>query len=91
MYILLSAGHHGRCLLVGRTEAEPVMGQSVTLYDARLILRFRTGGALGIAASGPRAGSTLTETVPQTTETVWQEWTLCTEAAETALRGWPSV
>lgn len=82
--IILCAGEHGRCLLFGYADGEPVPGQPVRLTDARMILSYPSGGTFGLAASGPPSGSRVTDPVPVTVETRWQEWLAVTPQAEAA-------
>lgn len=81
--IVLFAGHNGRAVLFGRVEQEPTPGQSVTLYGARMAIRWTasTHGALGLAVTGPAAGSYLSPAAPKVVETTWQEYAVCTDEA----------
>jgi hypothetical protein len=78
-------------MVFGRIEnAElPLPGESVRIYDARMILRVETVGNLGIAALGPEPGSDtrLTAPVPQTTCVVTSA-AECTDEAASALSSW---
>lgn len=79
--IILCAGANGRALIYGYAEGEPVPGQPVKLRNARMILYYPSGGTFGLAADGPPKGSRVTRAVPETVETVWQEWIGVTEEA----------
>ncbi len=87
--IILCAGQNGRAVIYGYVDSEPVPGQPVRLYDARMLLRWNgdSRGLFGCAANGPADGSSLTPAVPSTTETVWQEWIEVTPAAAEVFDG----
>lgn len=92
MKIILCCGAHGRAVVIGDVEAEPVPGQPVELRDARMILRWHEdcGGLFGLAARGPRNEWTrITRSVPRVVETVWQEWAEVTAVAAEEIDRWP--
>ena len=74
--IILCAGQNGRAVLFGYVDGEPVAGEPVKLYQARMLIYWSSSsnGLFGCAANGPGDGSRLTPAVWSTTETVWQEW-----------------
>lgn len=88
--IILCAGQNGRAVIYGWVESEPVPGEPVRLYDARMLLRWSSAsnGLFGCAADGPAKGSRLTPSVPSTTETVWQEWIEVTDRAAEVFDGY---
>lgn len=85
-YIILCCGANGRAIVFGRVESPPVKGEPVTLKDARMVLYWPSGGLFGLASKGPPAGTRMTDTIPSTTETVWQEWLECEAKAAEGLR-----
>lgn len=90
--IILCCGLHGRCLVIASVESDPVPGEPVTMYDARMVLKWSEGcgGLFGFAASGPRGGTKITRSVPRAVETVWQEWIELSDEAAQAIDRWPS-
>jgi len=90
--IILCAGQNGRAVIFGHVASDPVAGQPVTLYDAKMVLRWDSacGGLFGLAAQGPKADTRLTHAVAETTETVWQEWVAVSADAASALLKWPA-
>ena len=90
--ILLCAGQNGRCVLVGDVDQYPTPGQPVTLYNARMVLRWSAecGGLLGLAVNGPKTTTRITAAVPRTTETVWQEVCEVTAKAAEEIDKWPA-
>ena len=91
--IILCAGTNGRAVIIGEVGTDPVPGEPVTLRNARMVLYWSAecGGLFGLAAKGPKTNTRITHAVPQTTETVWQEWTEVTPEAVEAISGWPAV
>lgn len=88
--IILCCGAHGRAVVFGSVEKEPVPGEPVRLYDARMILYWAgSGGLFGVAATGPDDGSRLTAPVPVVVETCWQEWLAVSDGAAAKIRAWP--
>jgi hypothetical protein len=92
MNVIIYTGQNGRCMIFGRIENDelPLPGESVRIYDARMILRVETVGNLGIAAIGPKDGSDtrLTAPVPQTTCVVTSA-AECTDNASEKMVSWP--
>lgn len=79
--IILCAGANGRALIYGYVATEPIPGQPVRLERARMVLYYPSGGTFGLAAKGPPKDSRVTDAVPVTVETVWQEWLAVTPQA----------
>ena len=90
--IILCCGANGRAVVYGRVETDPVLGQPVRLYGARMVLYWSTecGGLFGLAARGPKTSSRLTAAIPALTETVWQESLDVSETAATEIERWPA-
>lgn len=85
--IILCAGEHGRAVVFGWVDSDPVAGEPVTLYDARMIIYW--GGRRGlfsVAVDGPHPDSRLSPAVPTTTTTVWRQKIDVTEDAAKKLR-----
>jgi len=74
--IILCAGQNGRAVIFGYVDGEPIPGEPVKLWQARMLIYWSSSsnGLFGCAANGPGDGSRLTPAVLSTTETVWQEW-----------------
>ena len=72
--IILCAGEHGRALVYGYVDQEPVPGEPVRLHRARMVLYYPSGGTFGLATGGPPNESRVTAAVDTTVETKWQEW-----------------
>ena len=90
--IILCCGHYGRAVIYGRVDSDPVPGASVTMYDARMILRWdaQCGGLLGLAVVGPRGDTRITRAVEYVIETKWQEVVSVTPAAAAIIDAWPA-
>ena len=87
--IILCCGEHGRAVVYGYVEREPVPGEPVELRRARMLLRWvGTGGLFGVAAEGPADGSRLTVAVARVVETRWQEWLAVTPGAADRMDTW---
>ena len=88
--IILCCGENGRAVIFGFVDREPTPGDPVTIYRARMILRWdrRCGGLFGLAANGPKGDTRLTPTVEKTVETKWQEWITVTSHAAELLGVW---
>lgn len=88
--IILCAGQNGRAVIYGYVDSEPVPGEPVRLYDARMLIYWHSDskGLFGCAAKGPAKGSRLSPVVPSTTETVWQEWIEVTPRAARVFDGY---
>jgi len=90
--ILLCGGSQGRAVVFGLVEAEPIPGTAVTLYEARMVLRWEgTAGLFGLAAVGPAPGSRLTCSVAQVTDCDWKQWMAVTPVAAEAMAAWPAA
>jgi hypothetical protein len=91
MKVIIYHGSNGRCMIYGEIDGElPMPGESVRVRDARMILKVKTVGNLGIAGCGPKPGSDtrITYSVPQTTCTVHSA-AECTKEAAEAIDAWP--
>lgn len=87
--IILCAGANGRAVIYGYVDDEPVPGEPVALYDARMVLEWTgSSGLFGLSVHGPADGSRITAPVAKTVETVWQEWLTVSAAAAAILDGW---
>lgn len=91
--IILCAGANGRAIIYGRVTRKPVPGKPVTLTAARMVLHWdrECGGLFGLAAKGPKGGTSMTHAVPSTTETVWQETVDVTPEAAREIEEWPAA
>ena len=91
--IILCVGEHGRAVVYGRVDSDPVAGEPVTLRGARMVLYWdrECGGLFGLAAAGPQGTTRMTHAVESTTATRWTESISVSEEAASALDGWPNV
>ena len=91
--IILCATEHGRAVVYGRVEREPVSGEPVTLHGARMVLTWSAecGGLFGLAARGPQTSTRITHAIDRTTATRWTEWLSVSTEAAVALDGWPGA
>ena len=90
--IILCCGANGRAVVYGWVEKDPVPGKPVTLYDARMVLRWEgSGGLFGLAAKGPEGRSRITASVERVVETSWQEHVIVSPKAAQALDDWPAA
>ena len=84
--IILCGGSQGRAIIFGRVPADPVPGEPVTLYGARMVIRWAAecGGLLGLAAEGPKGDTRMTPgKVARLGDQAWQQWmTVGAEAAK---------
>lgn len=89
--IILCCGEHGRAVVYGYVEEDPVPGQPVELHRARMVIRWEgRGGLFGVAAEGLATGSRLTVAVARTVETKWQEWIEVSPQAAKVIDAWPA-
>lgn len=89
--VIVCCGANGRCVVFGDVENEPVVGEPITMHNARMVLYWPTecGGLFGLAAAGPKQGLRLTHAVERTaTETV-RQWLTVSNGAAKGLRDWP--
>ncbi len=63
--IIVCTGTNGRAVVFGYVDKEPDVGDLVTIYDARMVLRWdeKCGGLFGLAANGPKGDTRLTAPV----------------------------
>jgi len=84
----------GRSLVYGEVDEVPTPGQPVTIYDARMILRYEAKderrGLFGIAAKGPPAGTRITCRTAWTVATCQEALAVSAEAQE-RLDSWPDA
>lgn len=88
--IILCAGQNGRAVIYGQVDSDPVPGQAVRLVNARMVLYWdqKCGGLFGLAAQGPKGATRITHAIPETVETVWQEWIAVAEGAVPKFADW---
>ena len=91
--IILCATPSGRAVVYGRVESDPVPGEPVKLYDARMILRWdaECGGLFGLAASGPKGDTRITASIPETVATEWAQYLAVTDEAAKKIAAWEAV
>lgn len=89
--IILSVGENGRGLVYGLVEEYPTPGQSVKLYEARMILYYPSGGTFGLGKKGPPKGSRVTHAIEHTVATVWQEYLTVSDEARAAFDAYEPV
>lgn len=87
--IILCVGSPGRAVVFGWVAQLPEPGEPVTLYDARMVLRFAARGLFGLASLGPSGDTRLTARVDWTTARVWSEALAVSPEAAAALAAWP--
>lgn len=86
---IVCCGTNGRCVIVGKSDTEPIQGQPARLEQARMILYWAgTGGLLGVAALGPADGSRLTEAVDVTVTSPVTEWIAVSADAALRIHSW---
>ena len=86
--IILCAGEHGRALVYGYVDEEPVPGKPVRLSRARMVIYYPSGGAFGLGAYGPPPDSRVTSALETVVETKWQEWISVSPKAAEVFDGW---
>ena len=88
---IICGGSIGRTVVYGYLDGEPVVGEPVTIHQARMVLRWdeACGGLFGLATNGPRGDTRLTDSVDQAQDTVRQSLTVTDEAAK-SMNGWAS-
>ena len=91
--VIVCVGEPGRAVVFGWVDAEPVLGESVTLREARMVLYWPAscGGLFGLASRGPRDGLRLTHSVDRTGARPVSQWLAVSSEAAAALREWPRV
>ena len=90
--IILCAGQNGRAVVIGKVDSDPIPGEPVTLYEARMLLYWSAecGGLFGFVANGPKGDTRLTATVPKIVETQWQEWGDIPADSAKSIYEWPA-
>lgn len=89
--ILLCGGSQGRAIIFGWVDSKPVAGESITVYQARMIIRWTgSSGLFGLAANGPADGTRITESIESVTDQAWQQWLHVDKQAADRLAKWPS-
>ena len=88
-YVICYGTPSPRAVLIGQSATEPVVGQPITMQDARMVLYWapECGGLYGLCANGPRGNSRLTASVPQYAVTP-VEWGELTPEAAAAVAAW---
>lgn len=88
---IICGGSIGRAVIYGRVEKLPKAEEIVTIYDARMILKW-TGdnGLLGLAAMGPSDGSRITCAIDSVSDTARQVLAVSDVAAK-KLDRWPNA
>jgi len=86
--IILCATEKGRAVIFGYVDETPTPGEPVTLHDARMVIRWASGGIFRLAAEGPIEKDRISPEVPSTTETVWKEWIEVSDEASAAWEGY---
>jgi len=89
--VIICCGTNGRAVVFGQCGQKPVVGEPVTLHNARMVLYWpqACGGLFGLAADGPRDGLRLTDTVQETATEAVRQWLSVSDEAADALRKWP--
>lgn len=89
---IVCCGTNGRAVIVGECESAPVVGQPITLLNARMVLYWPTacGGLFGLAASGPKDGLRLTESVEATATEAVRQWLILPDTVAEQMRAWPA-
>ena len=88
-HYIITTGTNGRCVLFGRADSRPVVGQPYTLTNARMIIRWTRQGLLGLAANGPLGDDRISATVPVTSGGAVQQVIDVPQAAADAIAGAP--
>ena len=89
--VIVCCGTNGRCVIVGECERLPVVGNPVTLQNARMVLFWpaECGGLFGVAANGPKEGLRLTAAVTATSTDIVHQWLAVPDEIGEQIRAWP--
>lgn len=92
---IVCVGEHGRAVLFGRSETEPVVGQPMPMNtNLRMVLYWdaKCGGLFGLCTSGPKGETRITAPVlhHENIEPV-KQWMECSEAAALAIEAWKAA
>lgn len=89
--VIICCGMNGRCVIFGECESEPVMGEPIVMYHARMVLYWSKdcGGLFGLAKNGPKQGSRLTDAVEKTATEAVRQWISVSGKAAKELKAWP--
>lgn len=90
-YIVCCGATAGLCVIYGYMDEAPVHGHPARVHDARMILRFGSGGLLGIAGRGPLDGCRITSSVPETGTSTVHEWIAVAPEAAEKIDQWPAA
>jgi len=87
---IVCCGTNGRAVIFGFSETEPVSGESIVLHDARMVLYWAAecGGLFGLAVSGPKGVSRITQAIPVTETGTVQQWLAVTDVAADEIAKW---
>ena len=88
--VIVCAGANGRCVIYGRCDHMPQVGESAVLTGARMILWWERIGLFGVASRGPMGGARLSSTVPQTQPGPAVQVLAVTEDAARVIEAWPA-
>jgi len=89
---IVCCGANGRAVVFGQCESEPVVGEPITMHEARMVLYWpaKCGGLFGLAAAGPKDGLRLTEAVNRTSTEVVRQWLSVSDESAKQLDEWPA-
>jgi hypothetical protein len=90
--VIVCGGKEGQACIYGYVDALPIPEQSVTIYDARMILSWHQdcGGLLGLAANGPKSITRITSAVPST-GCICRQFVQVSETGAEAINAWPNA
>lgn len=79
-----------RCVIVGESKTPPVIGETLTLYNVRMVLYWAgEGGLHGLIANGPHPDSRITAPAPSYSVVV-AEWGELSDVAAAVLEEHPA-
>lgn len=87
---IVCCGENGRCVVFGECEQTPVVGETVTLRNARMVLYWPSQcvGLFGLAQNGPKEGLRMTDAVSETSMEV-RQWLAVPDEVGEELKKWP--
>ena len=87
--VIVTGGNPDTCVIFGWAEAQPEAGESVVLWDARMILFWEgQSGLFGVAVKGPGIGSRITSAVSRVSHGVAVRVLNCSPEAARVLDQW---
>lgn len=91
MYCVCYGTPSPRAVVLGWSETEPVVGETIVLTGARMVLYWseECGGLYGLITDGPKTGTRITHAVERYSITV-VEWGEVSERATEGIRSWPA-